>query len=140
MQAPKLIAPLLALVSNIRDALSKDSDGGKRITSAELRGLFDTALDTAQEVSAGPVQVGDTVLVRIDARSTPERWRPAIVTQMFDGLPYINATVFLDGLNDARHAREGHLALADSLRLIDDAHAVIGSASEGTGPGQWRRA
>lgn len=78
--------------------------------------------------------------VRIDAGGTGdggEQWRPAIVTQVF-GPHGVNASVFLDAGNDARHIAEGHLKLAGNLLVVNDAIAGVASAVQGEGPGNWR--
>lgn len=144
MTAPKFLLPILAMIGEIRDALSKDSEGGRKVTAAELRAIADKALDTVKGATAGPVEVGDTVLVRVNPHWPAEApvYRPAIVTAAF-GPGYVNCTIFPDPYNDKPEARfngcPGILVPGggDGSAIV---MAYCASLSEGDGVWQWKRA
>lgn len=88
--------------------------------------------------------IGRIVHYKLPVAYGPDSWRPAIITQVFEG-GYAsgygsNLTVFLDGANDMRYP-EHVQALSDQGCVVDNQSAGCGSvtsAEEGTEPGSWR--
>ena len=68
---------------------------------------------------------------RYEGDPTP-RWRPAVVTNPFGKLA--NMTVFLDGMNDLNPGDP----LVGHRGIVVGALLCVGSASQGTEPGDWR--
>lgn len=65
------------------------------------------------------------------------RWRPAFVVNEF-GNGLVNLTVFLDGLNDAQDQADADAIEACGTVQSGFLFLSVGSAQEGTGPGEWR--
>lgn len=88
-----------------------------------------------------PISIGRVVQYRLPERyeGEQERWRPATAVNVFPGTEgnMANLTVMLDGLNDAREASD-----VEDLNAVGTlyTHALlsVGSAREGTKPGEWR--
>ncbi len=127
MSLPRFLAPLASLALAIAEVFRGDSDGGKRVTRAELRALGERLHGLVGEQLESPIWVGDDVLFAI----APNELRPAKVVRVW-GPTVVNLQVFLDGTNDARH-------LSDVERPPLCVWWVT-SVSEGQGAREWRRA
>ena len=80
-----------------------------------------------------PLSIGRIVHFQIER----DVWRPAIVTSVHGDGSLGNLTIFLDALNDTRLIDVDDLTKI-GVEVIDEAHASVGSAMEGSEPGCWR--
>lgn len=134
MQIPRFLLPIASLALAIADVFHKDSDGGAKVTRAELRELGDRLRGVVDAELAGPVQVGDEILVYVgDNTDGSQQWRPGIVVRTWGGTT-VNAQVFVDGFNDKGHLER--LGINPQPMCIWWATSIIA----GDSVGQWRRA
>lgn len=82
--------------------------------------------------------IGRKVHYRLPVACGPDEWRGAEVVQVFDG-GRCNLTVFLDQANDSRHYDHVDAMTEQGMSLHGVGFlAAVGSAEEGTEPGNWR--
>lgn len=67
-----------------------------------------------------------------------EAWRPAIVTNAFPGSAHANMRVLLDPANDLRPEYGLEAAVKGVGADLEGIDLNAYSATEGTGPGNWR--
>lgn len=134
----KLLSPLLSVITMLGHAFSRDSDGGTHVTRAELKAIGDEILGIAasasNRVANAPIEVGDTILVRIGGTDEAPRLRPAIVVRV--AAECVNVQIFVDGTND----RADLVALLGSSAQVPLCTLWRTSVLAGDGVGEWRRA
>lgn len=83
------------------------------------------------------LSIGRIVHYRVGGTDEAPELRPALVVRLFEGLPYGNLQVFVDGSNDKRwQFPSGHSVFATPE--CDAGLAWKTSVSEGHQVGQWR--
>lgn len=87
--------------------------------------------------------IGRIVHYRVGGTDELPELRPAIVVRLFEGLPYANLQVFVDGSNDSPAHGIGWPAAPRPDPIFtaeerDRGTAWKTSVSEGTGIGMWR--